>query len=129
MLHLSSVINQEFIMKIYAISQFNQPKNYNSNRQVRNNYSQKIQNRNVSQPSFKGDKGALAGMLGGALLGLGIVAVTIATGGLAGAVAAVGATAVGAAGAGAGAQVGGIAGAFIEEALNEKDEKKKNNNK
>lgn len=80
-----------------------------SARQNKENYN------NISQPSFKSDKGTLIGMGVGALTGLGITALIIATGGLAAAVAAVGATGVGAAGAGAGAQVGGIVGGLASD--------------
>lgn len=73
-------------------------------RQNKENYN------NISQPSFKSDKGTLIGMGVGALTGLGLTALIVATGGLAAIVAPVGATGVGAAGAGAGAQVGGIIG-------------------
>ncbi len=64
----------------------------------------------LTNPAFKSDRGALLGMLGGAVAGLATAAVIIATGGAAAAVAAVGATGLGAASAGFGAQIGGIIG-------------------
>ena len=59
--------------------------------------------------AFKSNKGALIGILGGAVTGLAIAAVVVATGGAA----AVPALTVLGAGAGAGAQVGGITGGLI----------------
>ena len=66
--------------------------------------------------SFKGDKGALIGMGVGALTGLGLAVLTIATGGLAGLVAAAGsATSVIGSATGLGANIGGILGGLSEE--------------
>lgn len=78
--------------------------------------SQFLEKNNNNQLVFKGDKGALTGMALGAVVGLGVAALTIATGGLAAVVAAAGgATAVAAGGAGVGAQVGGIIGGLTSD--------------
>ena len=78
-------------------------------------------------PSFNGDRGAVIGILGGFLAGAGITALTIATGGLAGIVAAVGsASATTIAGGAACTHLGGIAGALIEDHLDKKSDDKKN---
>ena len=73
-----------------------------------------------NQPSFKGDKGAVIGVFGGALLGVLTTAAIVATGGLAGVVAAVGYGGALTAGAAAGTHAGGIAGGLIEDAINKK---------
>jgi len=80
---------------------------------------------NQTVPSFKGDRGAIAGMAGGFVAGAALTALIIATGGLAGVVAAVGAATTTVAGGAACIHLGGIAGATIEEKI---DNKNNNNN-
>lgn len=77
---------------------------------------------NSAQVTFKGEKGALLGILGGAALGALGAAVVVATGGLAGAVAAVGLSGTMVGGAAAGTHIGGIVGSEIEDKLD--DDKK-----
>ena len=76
---------------------------------------------NSTNPSFKGDRGAVIGMAAGFLAGAGLTALTIATGGLAGIVAAVGAGATTVAGGAACTHLGGIAGGLLEEHLDKSD--------
>ena len=104
-------------MKIYSVNTI-QPRNYSKPMLKKTNEvkSQFLEKNNNNQLAFKGDKGALTGMAGGAAVGLGVAALTIATGGLAAVVAAAGgATAVAAGGAGVGAQVGGIIGGLTSD--------------
>ena len=77
---------------------------------------------NGTQPAFKGTKGGVIGILGGAALGALGAAVIVATGGLAGAVAAVGLSGTMVGGAAAGTHLGGIVGSAIEDKLDEDDD-------
>lgn len=105
-------------MKIYSVNTI-QPKSYA--RPVLKKVNEKQpQISDNNQPAFKGDKGAVIGILSGAALGAGIAAATVLTGGLAGVVAAVGLTGTIGAGAAAGTHIGGIAGSIIEDKLNDK---------
>lgn len=113
-------------MRIQAINQ-----NYYGNVQKRKSFDRINTNKTINNAtqqtvSFKGDRGALIGMLGGALVGVGAAAFVVATGGLGAAVTAVGLSGVGACGAGVGAHVGGIAGGLIEDKLDENDKNNKN---
>lgn len=102
-------------MKIYSVNTM-QPRNYTKLKKINEAKPQVTDKINNKQLAFKGDKGALAGMAAGALIGAGAIAVTIATGGLAAVVAAAGgAGTVIAGGAGAGAQLGGIIGALTSD--------------
>lgn len=69
----------------------------------------------TSTISFKGDKGAFWGVIGGALTGATIAAITVATGGLAAVVAAVGTTGTIVGGAAAGTHLGGIIGGLTSD--------------
>lgn len=69
------------------ISPIGVQQNYNNRKLTQiNSHSQKV----LSTPSFKGDKGAVIGVIGGFAAGAAVTALTIATGGLAGVVAVVG---------------------------------------
>lgn len=108
-------------MKIYSVNTI-QPRNYSKPMLKKTNEvkSQFLEKNNNNQLVFKGDKGAVIGILSGAALGAGIAAATVLTGGLAGVVAAVGLTGTIGAGAAAGTHIGGIAGSIIEDKLNDK---------
>lgn len=110
-------------MRVQAINQSVYSSYVRKNASIRKVEGQELPRANASQVAFKGDKGALWGILGGALTGAGLVAATVLTGGLAGIVAAVGTTGAIATGAAAGTHIGGIAGSIIEESLS--NEKKK----
>ena len=88
-------------------------KNNTQNRQVASNLEKSLFTKNNSNVTFRSDKGALLGILGGAVAGAAAAAIVVATGGLAAAVAAVGSVGVAGAGAGFGAQVGGVVGGLI----------------
>lgn len=105
-------------MKIYSVNTI-QPRNYSKPMLKKTNEvkSQLPEKNNNNQLTFKGDKGAVIGILSGAALGAGIAAATILTGGLATAVAVVGVTGTIGAGAAAGTHLGGIAGSIIEDKL------------
>ena len=111
-------------MRIQAINQ-----NLYQSTQKRNvvksrNQQLALPSANQPQVAFKGTKGGLLGILGGAALGaLGAIAI-VATGGLAGAVAAVGLSGTVVGGAAAGTHLGGIAGSLIEDKLDNDDKKK-----
>ena len=104
-------------MKISAINYSQQQKFVTQKSLKHHSLSQKkdFEARNTTQPTFKGDKGALIGMAAGAATGLGAALLVVATGGLAAAVAAVGVAGVAGASAGAGAQVGGIIGGLASD--------------
>ena len=100
-------------MKISAIRVYN---TQNSTRkQVIEKQNPRIAQKNVN---FKGDTGAVIGIWGGAAIGALVTAAVIATGGLAGVVAAIGTGSTIACGAGACTHLGGIAGSIIEENIN-----------
>ena len=93
-------------MRIQAINQ-NLYQKTQTRRNVKNiRQEQTLPETNSTQVAFKGEKGALMGMLGGLAVGaLGTVAI-VATGGLAGVVAAVGLSGTMAGGAAAGKVIG-----------------------
>ena len=104
-------------MRIQAINQ-NLYQKTQTKRNVKNiRQEQTLPETNSTQVAFKGEKGALLGMLGGLAVGaLGTVAI-VATGGLAGVVAAVGLSGTMAGGAVGGAAAGKIIGSKIEDDL------------
>lgn len=109
-------------MRIQAINQ-NVYQKTQARRTVKNvRQEQTLPETNSAQVAFKGEKGALLGILGGAALGALGAAVVVATGGLAGAVAAVGLSGTMVGGAAAGTHIGGIVGSEIEDKLD--DDKK-----
>lgn len=110
-------------MRIQAINQ-NVYQKTQTRRTVRNvRQEQTLPETNSAQVAFKGEKGALLGILGGAALGALGVAAVVATGGLAGAVAAVGLSGTMVGGAAAGTHIGGIVGSEIEDKLNDEPPK------
>ena len=100
-------------MKISAIRVYNTQNS--ASRQVIEKQNPRTTQKNVT---FKGDTGAVIGVLGGAAVGALAAAAIIATGGLAGVVAAIGTGSTIACGAGACTHLGGIAGNIIEENIN-----------
>ena len=111
-------------MRIQAINQNMYQTTQKRNVAKSRNQQQALPSANQPQVAFKGTKGGLLGILGGAAIGaLGAVAI-VATGGLAGAVAAVGLSGTVVGGAAAGTHLGGIAGSLIEDKLDNDDKKK-----
>ena len=111
-------------MRIQAINQ-----NVYQTTQKRNivkskNQQQALPSANQAQVAFKGTKGGLLGILGGAAIGAIGAAAIVATGGLAGVVAAVGLSVTLGGDAAAGTHLGGIAGSLIEDKLDNDDKKK-----
>ena len=110
-------------MRIQAINQSVYQK-IQPRRTVKNiRQEQTLPETNSAQVAFKGEKGALLGILGGAAVGALGVAAIVATGGLAGAVAAVGLSGTMVGGAAAGTHIGGIIGSEIEDKLNDEPPK------
>jgi len=111
-------------MRISSIGQnYSYNSLYNKNN-IRSGKSEQLKYvNNQAVPSFKGNRGAIAGMAGGFVAGAAITALIIATGGLAGIVAAVGAATTTVAGGAACIHLGGIAGAAIEEKIDKNDSK------
>lgn len=105
-------------MKIYSINGIQQ-QNYAKTKMTKSANQTSPAASNL-QLSFKGTKGGLWGIVTGAATGAGLAALTIATGGLAGVVAAVGVTSTIVGGAAAGTHIGGIAGSIIEDTLDNK---------
>ena len=113
-------------MRIQAINQ-----NLYQTTQKRNivkskNLQQTLPSANQPQVAFKGTKGGVLGILGGAAIGALGAAAIVATGGLAGVVAAVGLSGTVVGGAAAGTHLGGIVGSLIEDKLDDNNDKKKN---
>ena len=113
-------------MRIQAINQ-----NLYQTTQKRNivkskNLQQTLPSANQPQVAFKGTKGGVLGILGGAAIGALGAAAIVATGGLAGVVAAVGLSGNVVGGAAAGTHLGGIVGSLIEDKLDDNNDKKKN---
>lgn len=101
-------------MKISAINTYNQ--NYSRKNITKVNVQKKEkQTANTNSIAFKGDKGGAIGIVAGAALGALGAAAIIATGGLAGVVAAIGYSSTVAAGAASCTHIGGIAGSIIED--------------
>lgn len=108
-------------MRIQAINQ-----NLYQTTQKRNivkskNLQQTLPSANQPQVAFKGTKGGVLGILGGAAIGALGAAAIVATGGLAGVVAAVGLSGTVVGGAAAGTHLGGIVGSLIEDKLDNDD--------
>ena len=107
-------------MKIYPINSV-----YNSGSLSKKSVLSNKADNNVAaykNTSFKGDRGAVLGVIGGFLTGVGATAIIVATGGLAGVVAAIGATTTAVAGGAACTHLGGIIGSAIEENIDHKDD-------
>ena len=106
-------------MKIQAINR-SQRYNYAKRNTMSNRPEEaKLQNRNTNI-TFKGAKGGALGIVVGAATGALAAAAIIATGGLAGVVAAVGYGSTVAAGAASMTHLGGIAGSIIEDKIDGK---------
>ena len=112
-------------MKIQAINSYQHQGHARKNVvRASNTERQSYLNTHSNQPSFKGTKGGLIGILSGAAAGAGLAAFTVLTGGLAGVVAAVGMAGTVIGGAAAGTHIGGIAGSIIEDKLEKDNENK-----
>ena len=109
-------------MRIQAINQYPLHSCVKRNAVKNQTNGQNLQNQSVSQPSFKGEKGGVIGILAGATIGALGAAAIIATGGLAGVVAAVGYGSTVVAGAASCTHIGGIAGSILEDKLDDKKE-------
>lgn len=103
-------------MRIYSVNTM-QPRNYskpNLNKSNETKSQVSVKNSN-NQLAFKGDMGALKGFAIGSIVGLGAAAATIAIGGLATIVAAIGVTGATIAGAAAGGKIGAIIGGYSSD--------------
>lgn len=100
-------------MRVSSINYF-QPNKISCRKQTNRMSAQKVTS-NI-QPNFKGEKGAVMGIVAGAFIGAIGAAVVVATGGLAGIP--LGTVLVG--GAGAGTHAGGILGSIIEDSSDSK---------
>ena len=108
-------------MKIQSISVYNTQRSCVKKIKTSLNQPEKMQQKQVN---FKGDNGAVAGIIGGAVVGALGAAAIIATGGLAGVVAAAGYGSTIALGSASLTHAGGIIGSIIEDKLDEKNNEK-----